>query len=120
MAEQDRFAITANRELGGNRAVESPHRQRTLVGQIGVELGMDALAVLGVDLRAFLRGFDCNCGREDVKALMRPILPRRAALNRAETATERWIDSLLRLVCHRCRRGVQRRNWIAIKNFKPK
>src|ERR1051326_8635862 len=107
MAEQDRLAITAYGQFRWNRAVESPHRQRTLVGQIRVELGMDALAVLGVDLRAFLRGFDRNCGREDVKALMRPILPRRAALNRAETATERWIDSLLRMVCQRCRRGVQ-------------
>src|ERR1051326_3646841 len=120
MAEQDRFAITANRELGRNRAVESAHRQRTLVGQIRVELGMDALAVLGVDLRAFLRGFDRNCGREDVKALVRPILSRRPALNWAETATECGIDSLLRLVRHRCGCGIQRRNWIAIKNFKPK
>src|SRR6476646_3070910 len=29
MAENDRFAVTANRQLGRNGAVESPHCQRT-------------------------------------------------------------------------------------------
>src|ERR1700739_250377 len=60
MAKDDRFAVAANRQLRRNGAVESPHCQRTLIGKIGMELGMNALAIFGVNLSAFLRGFNQN------------------------------------------------------------
>src|SRR5438270_5373209 len=41
MAENDWFAVTANRQLGRNGSVEGPHRQRSLIGKIGMELGMN-------------------------------------------------------------------------------
>src|SRR6185312_11534345 len=87
MAENDRFAVTANRQLWRNGPVKSPECQRTLIGKIGMELGMDALAVLGVDLCAFLRGFNQNLRGEFIKALVRPILSRRTAFHWAKSAT---------------------------------
>src|SRR6185312_10749691 len=86
MAEDDRFAVTANRQFRRNGSVESPECQRTLIGKIGMELGMDALAVLGVDLCAFLRGFNQNLRGEFIKSLVRPILSRRAAFHRSQSA----------------------------------
>ena len=88
MAEDDRFAVTANRQLGRNGSVESPHCQRTLVGKIGMELGMNALAVLGVDLCAFLRGFNQDLRREFIKPLVRPILSRRTAFHGPRAAAQ--------------------------------
>src|SRR5882724_6417396 len=35
VAEDDRFAVTANRQFRRNGAVEGPHCQRTLIGKIG-------------------------------------------------------------------------------------
>ena len=88
MAEDDWFAVTANRQLGRNGSVESPHGQRALIGKIGMELGMNALAVLGVDLCAFLRGFNQDLRREFIKTLVRPILSRRTAFHGSQTATQ--------------------------------
>src|SRR3954454_2376295 len=88
MAEDDRFAVTANRELWRNGSVESPHRQRTLIGKIVMELGMNPLAVLRVDLCAFLRGFNQNLRSEFIKTLVRPILSRRTAFHRSKTAAQ--------------------------------
>src|SRR5947209_9236690 len=88
MAEQDRLAVTANRQLRRNSAVKSPHRQRPLIRQIGMKFRPNALAVLGVDLRAFLRRFNRNGRWENVKALVRPILPRRTAFHRAKASAQ--------------------------------
>src|SRR5258708_30179713 len=90
VAEDDRFAVTANRQFRRDGAVESPHCQRTLVGKIRMELGVNALAVLGVDLGAFLRGFNQDLRREFSEALVRPILSRTTAFHGAETATQFW------------------------------
>src|ERR1043165_7299596 len=89
MAEDDRSAVTANRQLGRNGAVESPHCSSDLIGKIGMERGMNALAVLGVDLCAFLRGFNQDLRREFIKTLVRPILSRRTAFHRSQTAAQR-------------------------------
>src|ERR1051326_1713571 len=88
MAEDDRFAVTANRQLRRNGSVKGPQCQRALVGKIGVELGVNALAVLGVDLGAFLRGFNQDLRREFIKALVRPILSWRTAFHRSQTAAQ--------------------------------
>src|SRR5579859_2606833 len=81
---------------------------------------MNALAILGVDFRAFLRCFDRNLWREDVKALVCPVLSGGAAFDRAKTTAQSGITWLHCLVCHRRGRRVQRRNWIAIQKFKAK
>src|SRR6476646_1556216 len=88
MTEDDRFAVAANRQLGRNGAVESPHCQRTLIGKIGMELGMNALPVLGVDLGAFLRGFNQDLRREFIKTLVCPILSWRTAFHRSQSAAQ--------------------------------
>ncbi len=83
VAEDDRFAVTANRQFRRDGAVESPHCQRTLVGKIGMELGVNALAILGVYFGAFLRGFNQDLRREFIKTLVGPILSRGTAFHRA-------------------------------------
>src|SRR6185312_3122725 len=88
MAEDDRFAVTANRQLGRNGSVESPHRQRTLIGKIRMELGMNALAILSVDFGAFLSCFDQYLWSEFSEALVRPILSRRTAFHWPKSAAQ--------------------------------
>src|SRR5581483_7025188 len=81
MAEKDRLAIAANRQLGRNGSVKGPKCQRPLIGQVGMELGMNALAIFGVDLGAFLTSLNGDLWSKFIKALMCPILSRRTAFN---------------------------------------
>src|SRR6267143_2346763 len=124
LAHEDRFAVTADDELGRDRSVEGPHLEGVLNGQARVEsrgerdggidsrveLRRDAGVVGDVALRPFRADFDRDLRREVRETLVRPERPRRTPFDRSKSTPERRIAGLLGLVRLFCRRGVQRRD----------
>ncbi|MCZ7626763.1 MAG: hypothetical protein M5R38_14160 [Candidatus Methylomirabilis sp.] len=117
VAEEDRLIVAGERQLGRQRPVEGPQRQGVLVGQSRVEgrpkagCGIDAgvevcrhpRIVHGVDLGPLLRDLDAHRREELLPPLVRPELPRRASLDRAEVVDARDPSRGIR----RHQRGVQ-------------
>src|SRR5216684_4510455 len=113
VAEEDRLAVAGHDQLGRKRPVVRPEREGRLVRQAwvegraegsgsvdaGIEAGRHPGIVRGIDLGAFLRDLDGDCGRERGELLVRPDRPGRAAFDGAGVARpyalERGIQRLL-------------------------
>ena len=96
MAEQDRFAITPQHQFRRDGSVESPHRQRSLSGQVGVKFKRNIAVRIG--LCTFLSRLDSHSGRKLRPSLVCPLRPRRTTFDWPKAAAQSRVNPLQCLI----------------------